>query len=94
MEEVQLQAQLPTWLTQEATQVILQHLQHMLEVQAQLLDMEEEVLPQATTIMEAQQEVACQLQAHPPLTLLIAQHALEEVQLEELLLDTLAQWVA
>lgn len=95
MVEEPLLAQLQTWLTQVDTQVILQHPQPMPEALAQLLDMEEVAKPLDTTTMVVQPEVqAYQLQANPPLTLLTAQHALEVVQQVELLLDTLAQWVA
>ena len=74
--------------------VTLQHPQRMLEDLALLLDTVEVDKLLVTTTMAVQQEQVIQQQVHPQHTLLIAQHASEEDQLEEQLLDTLAQWEA
>ena len=71
--------------------VTLQHLQRMPEDLVLLQDTEEVDKLQVTTTMEVQLEEVCQPQEHHQHMLHTAQHASEEDQQEELLLDTLAQ---
>ena len=75
--------------------VTLQHPQRMPEAPVLLQDTEEVDKLQVTTTMVVQLvELVSQPQVHPQLTLLTAQHASEEDQQEEQLLDTLVLWEA